>query len=146
MDNVLKDSTVSDIVLLNRAKVRYCIPYQFTPSLMLAPYQGLIDMGKVFKAAQPDESDEERRELERCVHFRHSFIIRASNHDAISLIDLSPKPQSRSLNTRRAVSVHHRTPSSQRPNQRNLRLRLPLPLQPDPLRRKLQRPLHLLPD
>ncbi|KXN92425.1 hypothetical protein AN958_07043 [Leucoagaricus sp. SymC.cos] len=48
VDNVLKDSTVSDQVLLNRAK-------------------GLIDMGKLFKTTQPDESDEERRELERLV-------------------------------------------------------------------------------
>ncbi|XP_006461838.1 hypothetical protein AGABI2DRAFT_193217 [Agaricus bisporus var. bisporus H97] len=48
VDNVLKDSTASDRVLFNRAK-------------------GLIEMGRLFKNAQPDESDEERRELERLV-------------------------------------------------------------------------------
>ncbi|KAJ3555447.1 hypothetical protein NP233_g12205 [Leucocoprinus birnbaumii] len=48
VDNVLKDSSVSDVVILNRAK-------------------GLIDMGKLFKSTVPDESDEERRELERLV-------------------------------------------------------------------------------
>jgi len=48
VENVLKEPKASDQVLLNRAK-------------------GLIDMGKLFKATQPDESDEERRELERLV-------------------------------------------------------------------------------
>ena len=31
--------------------------------------RGLLLMGAVFKATVPDESDEERRELERFVHF-----------------------------------------------------------------------------
>ncbi|KAF5362077.1 hypothetical protein D9756_002289 [Leucocoprinus leucothites] len=48
VDNVLKDPSVPDVVILNRAK-------------------GLIDMGKLFKSTVPDESDEERRELERLV-------------------------------------------------------------------------------
>ncbi|KAI0954606.1 hypothetical protein AcW1_006442 [Taiwanofungus camphoratus] len=47
-DNVLKDSEVSDQVLYNRAK-------------------GLLFMGAIFKSTVPDESDEERRELERMV-------------------------------------------------------------------------------
>ncbi|PFH51826.1 hypothetical protein AMATHDRAFT_74705 [Amanita thiersii Skay4041] len=48
VDNVLKESGQSDVVLYNRAK-------------------GLLLIGAIFKAAVPDESDEERRELERMV-------------------------------------------------------------------------------
>lgn len=48
VDNVLKDPEASDQVLYNRAK-------------------GLLLMGAVFKSTVPDESDEERRELERMV-------------------------------------------------------------------------------
>ncbi|KAJ3878340.1 X-domain of DnaJ-containing-domain-containing protein [Lentinula edodes] len=48
VDNVLKEPGASETVLLNRAK-------------------GLMLMGAIFKAAEPDESDEERRELERMV-------------------------------------------------------------------------------
>ncbi|KAH8832691.1 X-domain of DnaJ-containing-domain-containing protein [Flagelloscypha sp. PMI_526] len=48
MDNVLKDPEVSDAVLLNRAK-------------------GAMLIGAIFKATVADESDEERRELERMV-------------------------------------------------------------------------------
>lgn len=48
VDNVLKDPEASDQVLYNRAK-------------------GLLLMGAVFKSTDPDESDEERRELERMV-------------------------------------------------------------------------------
>ncbi|KAF9647183.1 DnaJ domain-containing protein [Thelephora ganbajun] len=47
-DQVLKDSEVSEIVLVNRAK-------------------GLFLLGAIFKRTQPDESDLERRELERMV-------------------------------------------------------------------------------
>lgn len=47
-DNVLKDTTVSDMVLFNRAK-------------------GLLLMGAIFKGTVADESDAERRELERMV-------------------------------------------------------------------------------
>ena len=46
-DNVLKEPGVSDAVLVNRAK-------------------GLLLLGAIFKSTVPDESDEERRELERC--------------------------------------------------------------------------------
>jgi X-domain of DnaJ-containing len=46
-DNVLKEPGISDAVLVNRAK-------------------GLLLLGAVFKSTVPDESDEERRELERC--------------------------------------------------------------------------------
>ncbi|KAJ3721362.1 X-domain of DnaJ-containing-domain-containing protein [Lentinula guzmanii] len=46
VDNVLKEPGASETVLFNRAK-------------------GLMLMGAIFKAAEPDESDEERRELER---------------------------------------------------------------------------------
>lgn len=49
VDNVLtREPGVSDSTLLWRAK-------------------GLIVIGAIFKAVEPDESDEERRELERCV-------------------------------------------------------------------------------
>ncbi|KAJ7043656.1 X-domain of DnaJ-containing-domain-containing protein [Mycena alexandri] len=48
VDNVLKDPEASDVVLYNRAK-------------------GLLITGAIFKSAIPDESDEERRELERMV-------------------------------------------------------------------------------
>ncbi|KAJ7180703.1 X-domain of DnaJ-containing-domain-containing protein [Mycena filopes] len=48
VDNVLKDPEASDLVLYNRAK-------------------GLLITGAIFKSTVPDESDEERRELERMV-------------------------------------------------------------------------------
>jgi curved DNA-binding protein CbpA len=48
VDNVLQDKSVSDLVLLNRAKA-------------------LLLTGAIFKSVVPDESDEERRELERMV-------------------------------------------------------------------------------
>ncbi|KAJ7504387.1 X-domain of DnaJ-containing-domain-containing protein [Mycena galericulata] len=48
VDNVLKDPEASDVVLYNRAK-------------------GLLITGAIFKSTVPDESDEERRELERMV-------------------------------------------------------------------------------
>ncbi|KAF7309826.1 J domain-containing protein [Mycena indigotica] len=48
IDNVLKDPEASETVLFNRAK-------------------GLLIMGAIFKSTVPDESDEERRELERMV-------------------------------------------------------------------------------
>ncbi|KIM90517.1 hypothetical protein PILCRDRAFT_185982 [Piloderma croceum F 1598] len=47
-EHVLKDREASEVVLINRAK-------------------GLLIIGAVFKSAVPDESDEERRELERLV-------------------------------------------------------------------------------
>ncbi|KAF7430891.1 hypothetical protein PC9H_006606 [Pleurotus ostreatus] len=48
VDKVLKEPGVSDVVLVNRAR-------------------GLLFIGAIFKAAVPDESDAERRELERMV-------------------------------------------------------------------------------
>lgn len=62
IDNVLKDPEASDVVLYNRAKVsglRIVLP--------LCSYfrQGLLLTGAIFKSTVPDESDEERRELER---------------------------------------------------------------------------------
>jgi len=48
VDAVLKDREASDSVLVNRAK-------------------GLLIIGRIFKNAVPDDSDEERRELERIV-------------------------------------------------------------------------------
>lgn len=49
VDNVLKEPGQSEAVLINRAKA-------------------LLVSGAIFKAAVPDESDQERRELERLVH------------------------------------------------------------------------------
>jgi len=48
VDNVLKDHSASDQELYNRAR-------------------GLLLLGAIFKSTVPDESDEERRELERMV-------------------------------------------------------------------------------
>ncbi|KAL0577297.1 DnaJ-like protein [Marasmius crinis-equi] len=48
VDNVLKEPGASDAVLVNRAR-------------------GLLLIGAIFKSTVPDESDEERRELERMV-------------------------------------------------------------------------------
>ncbi|EPQ56573.1 DnaJ-domain-containing protein [Gloeophyllum trabeum ATCC 11539] len=48
VDNVLKEPGASEQTLLNRAK-------------------GLLLIGAIFKSTQPDETDEERRELERMV-------------------------------------------------------------------------------
>ena len=48
VDNVLKDHSATDQELYHRAR-------------------GLLLLGVIFKSTVPDESDEERRELERCV-------------------------------------------------------------------------------
>jgi hypothetical protein len=48
LDKVLKEPGVPDAVMMNRAK-------------------GLLFIGAIFKSTKPDESDEERRELERMV-------------------------------------------------------------------------------
>jgi hypothetical protein len=47
VDNVLKDHSAKDPELYHRAR-------------------GLLLLGAIFKSTVPDESDEERRELERC--------------------------------------------------------------------------------
>ena len=52
VDHVLKEPGVSDQNLYNRAR-------------------GLLLLGAIFKSTIPDESDEERRELERCVPLSH---------------------------------------------------------------------------
>jgi hypothetical protein len=58
VDNVLKGPGVSDQELYHRAR-------------------GLLLLGAIFKSTIPDESDEERRELERCVlpQFFFSFFL-----------------------------------------------------------------------
>ncbi|KAG9224062.1 hypothetical protein CCMSSC00406_0010195 [Pleurotus cornucopiae] len=56
VDKVLKEPGVSDVVLVNRAR-------------------GLLFIGAIFKAAVPDESDAERRELERQVALLLPFIL-----------------------------------------------------------------------
>lgn len=64
VDRVLKDPEVSDHILYNRAKVRMwpASLMDFNPHHI---YQGLLLIGAVFKSTVPDETDEERRELER---------------------------------------------------------------------------------
>jgi hypothetical protein len=63
---VLKDKDASDQILFNRAKVRH---WEIVPTSKrdVKPQQGLMIIGHIFKSAIPDETDEERRELERCV-------------------------------------------------------------------------------
>lgn len=62
IDNVLKEKSAPDDVLFNRAK-------------------GLLIIGAIFKATQPDESDEDRRELERYVLFSY---LKAGSHTFFS--------------------------------------------------------------
>jgi X-domain of DnaJ-containing len=57
VDNVLKGHNVSDQELYNRAR-------------------GLLILGAIFKSTIPDESDAERRELERCVTPLRPFCVR----------------------------------------------------------------------
>lgn len=67
VDNVLKEPGVSDQVLYTRAKVQTYI-FSIVSRiyiLSLNVLQGLLLIGAIFKSAKPDESDEERRELER---------------------------------------------------------------------------------
>lgn len=52
-------------VAINRAKVRIDPAYRTCMKLILIPVQAIMSVGAVFKATVPDESDEERRELER---------------------------------------------------------------------------------
>ena len=56
VDKVLKEPGISELTLYNRAK-------------------GLLLIGTTFKATQPDESDIERRELERSVHIFIFFTV-----------------------------------------------------------------------
>jgi cytochrome b subunit of formate dehydrogenase len=67
VDNVLKEQGVGDSVLYNRAKVG--IYYFIITYLLLIMLKGLLILGAIFKSTKADESDEERRELERFVVF-----------------------------------------------------------------------------
>lgn len=62
-ENVLKEPGVTDTVLVNRARVRDS--HQLPEHSLIFDLQGLILIGAIFKTTVPDESDEERRELER---------------------------------------------------------------------------------
>ncbi|KDQ61404.1 hypothetical protein JAAARDRAFT_30838 [Jaapia argillacea MUCL 33604] len=86
VENVLHESDVSETVLMNRAK-------------------GLLTMGAIFKSTVPDETDEERRELERMVaeaaagKSKHHQLrqmareqARAAKQDALREKDKSPTP------------------------------------------------------
>ncbi len=66
VDRVLKEHGVSDQILYNRAKVHYTLRAGHALSNMCL-LQGLLLIGAIFKQTVPDETDEERRELERCV-------------------------------------------------------------------------------
>lgn len=67
-DKVLKDHTIPDSVLLNRAKV--CVTLLLLgASISDTPNssKALMIIGAIFRQTVPDESAEERRELERMV-------------------------------------------------------------------------------
>ncbi|KAG5654193.1 hypothetical protein H0H81_006226 [Sphagnurus paluster] len=68
VDNVLKEPGQSDVVLYNRAKVSCDIQLPATIHLtQINLLQALLLTGAIFKSTIPDESDQERRELERMV-------------------------------------------------------------------------------
>jgi hypothetical protein len=68
-DKVFKEKGVSEPVMLNRAKVSRITAKLATRSLANCILQALLLMGTIFRRAVPDESAEERRELERYVEF-----------------------------------------------------------------------------
>lgn len=61
---MLKEPGVSDEMLINRAKVCRVVGYMCVEA-DLSWLQGLLITGAIFKQTVPDESDEERRALER---------------------------------------------------------------------------------
>lgn len=63
-DRVLKDSTANEQELYSRAKVSTFLESLANISLIIHQ-QGLLFIGAIFKSTIPDESDAERRELER---------------------------------------------------------------------------------
>ncbi|THH29285.1 hypothetical protein EUX98_g4906 [Antrodiella citrinella] len=68
VDGVLKEAGVSDVVLYNRAKVPPFVSTVHRDMSKLTHFsQALLITGAIFKATVPDESDAERRELERMV-------------------------------------------------------------------------------
>ncbi len=67
-------------MLYNRAKVRIN-PLLLTFHCIYRITQGLLLIGAVFKSTVPDETDEERRELERYVTLQDSSLGRTSTHD-----------------------------------------------------------------
>ncbi|KAM5536589.1 hypothetical protein V8D89_009684 [Ganoderma adspersum] len=91
VDRVLKEQGVSDQILLNRAK-------------------GLLLIGAIFKSTVPDESDAERRELERMVaeaaagkskHHQVRTAHRAKRYDS------SPTPRPGSVNGQNGAEKTH---------------------------------------
>lgn len=64
---------MTDAMLMNRAKVRRpicCSPFlstDVTDSSPHTPGQAILFIGAILKAVQPEEGDDERRELERLV-------------------------------------------------------------------------------
>jgi hypothetical protein len=70
-ENVLRDPTASEQVLVNRAKVSPSLLSSSHPILTIIhppPHpQGLLLCGAIFKATKAEESDAERRELEMLV-------------------------------------------------------------------------------
>jgi hypothetical protein len=61
---VLKEPGASEQVLVNRAKVS-THPTHTENFVTDGTVQALLICGAIFKSTMPDESDEERRELER---------------------------------------------------------------------------------
>lgn len=66
-DEVLGDRKVSDDILIKRAKVGERHQSCFHPSALayLVIMQAIMMTGAIYKAVVADESDEERRQLER---------------------------------------------------------------------------------
>lgn len=92
VDNVLKDPEASDVVLYNRAKVTSLYDVTVHSHWL----QGLLITGAIFKSTIPDESDEERRELERYVP-RRAVIFPWTD----GVVGWLPKQPRRSRNRRR---------------------------------------------
>lgn len=59
----MKEPGISEQTLVNRAKASNQF-MMFTPNFIYVT-QGMLIMGAIFKQSTPDETDQERRELER---------------------------------------------------------------------------------
>jgi hypothetical protein len=96
-EHVLKDRDASEAVLINRAKVGIYRHMLSNIVLTQSYAQGLLIIGAVFKSAVPDESDEERRELERSEPIPRIYFREIPYAHAILLIGWSPKLQPENL-------------------------------------------------
>jgi len=90
-EHVLKDREASDVVLYNRAK-------------------GLLIIGAVFKSAVPDESDEDRRELERMVAEAAAGKSKHQQMQADARAAAKTKPKEQAARTEKGPNEIHLTP------------------------------------